>query len=93
MNVPKVTQNYCVPNFKGRYEVDGSTATSRNQVFTLGMLMSNFWIMQSRVTFNQFRNNSVYGKVIMNVHVNKEKIVENILKNNNIQFRKLDQSA
>lgn len=93
MNVPKVTPNYYIPNFKGRYEVDGSTATSRNQVFTLGMLMSNFWIMQSRVTFNQFRNNSVYGKVIMNVHVNKEKIVENILKNNNIQFRKLDQSA
>lgn len=93
MNVPKVTPNYNVPNFKGRYEVDGSTATSRNQVFTLGMLMSNFWIMQSRVTFNQFRNNSVYGKVIMNVHVNKEKIVENILKNNNIQFRKLDQNA
>lgn len=89
MNVPKVNPNY-TPRFKGRYEVDGSTAVSRNQVFTLGMLMSNFWIMQSRVTFNQFRNNSVYGKVTMNVNVNKEKIVEKILKNNNIQFRKLD---
>ena len=93
MHGPKVTPNYNMPNFKGKYEVDGSTAISRNQVFTLGMLMSNFWIIQSRQTFNQFRNNSVYGKVVMNVQVNKEKIVENILKNNNIAYRKLDASA
>lgn len=93
MNVPKVTPNYnYTPNFRGRIEVDGSTATSRNQVFTLGMLMSNFWILQSRPTFNQFRNNSIYGKVVMNVHANKEQIVERILRNNNIQYRKLDQT-
>lgn len=93
MNIPKFTPNNALPNFKGKYEVDATTAVSRNQVFTLGMLMSNFWIREARVTCNRLRNNSVYGKVILNVNVNKETIVERILKNNNIQFKKLDTSA
>lgn len=92
MNIQPFTPNY-MPNFKGKYEIDTSTAVSRNQVFTLGMLMSNFWIMDSRNTFNRIRYNSVYGKAVVNVNVNKEKIVENILKNNNIQFKKLDQTV
>lgn len=92
MNIQPFTPNY-MPNFKGKYEIDTSTAVSRNQVFTLGMLMSNFWIMDSRNTFNRIRYNSVYGKAVVNVNVTKEKIVENILKNNNIQFRKLDQTV
>ncbi len=93
MLISKITTNFQKPDFKGRYEVDASTAVSRNQVFTLGMLMSNFWIRESRQTFNRARNNSVYGKVILNVNVNKETIVERILKNNNIQFKKLDTNA
>lgn len=92
MNIQPFTPNY-MPNFKGKYEIDTSTAVSRNQVFTLGMLMSNFWIMDSRNTFNRIRYNSVYGKAVVNVNVTKEKIVEKILKNNNIQFKKLDQTV
>lgn len=92
MNIQPFTPNY-MPAFKGKYEIDTSTAVSRNQVFTLGMLMSNFWIMDSRNTFNRIRYNSVYGKAVVNVNVTKEKIVENILKNNNIQFKKLDQTV
>jgi len=90
MNIPKLTANYNLPYFKGKYEVDATSAVSRNQVFTLGMLMSNFWIRDARVTCNRLKNNSVYGKVTLNVNVNKEKIVERILKSNNIQFTKLD---
>ncbi|MBS6602932.1 MAG: hypothetical protein KH301_04145 [Brachyspira sp.] len=91
MNISKVSQNYAyTPNFKGRYEVDASTAVSRNQVFTLGMLMSNFWIRDARFTCTQLRNNSVYGKAILNVNVDKERIVERILQLNNIKYRKLD---
>lgn len=93
MNIQPFTPNYNIPNFKGKYEIDTSTAVSRNQVFTLGMLMSNFWIMDSRNTFNRIRYNSVYGKATVNVNVTKEKIVEQILKNNNIQFKKLDQTV
>lgn len=93
MNISKITPNINQTNFKGRYEVDASTAVSRNQVFTLGMLMSNFWIRDARLTCSRLRNNSVYGNVILNVNVNKEKIVEQILKTNNIQFKKLDTNA
>ncbi len=94
MNVQRITPNYNnVPVFKGKYEVDASTAIGRNQVFTLGMLMSNFWIRDARLTCSQLRNNSVYGKVTMNVNVNKEHIFEAILKNNNIKFKKLDTNA
>ncbi|HIS37510.1 TPA: hypothetical protein IAC10_12970 [Candidatus Scatousia excrementigallinarum] len=94
MNIPKITSNYSSnPQFRGKYEVDASTAVSRNQVFTLGMLMSNFWIRDARLTCSQLRNNSVYGKAILNVNVDKERIVENILKMNNIKFTKLDTNA
>ncbi len=94
MNVQKISMNnYNTPAFKGKYEVDASTAIGRNQVFTLGMLMSNFWIRDARLTCSQLRNNSVYGKVTMNVNVNKEHIFEAILKNNNIKFKKLDTNA
>lgn len=94
MNIPKLSANtFNSPQFKGKYEVDASTAISRNQVFTLGMLMSNFWIRDARVTCSQLRNNSVYGKVVFNVNVNKERIVENILKMNNIKYKKLDTNA
>ena len=75
------------PNFNARYQIDTSSAESRTQVFTLGMLMSNFWIRDARLTCSQLRNNSVYGKVTMNVNVNKEHIFEAILKNNNIKFK------
>lgn len=93
MNIQKISQNYNNTAFKGKYEVDASSAIGRNQVFTLGMLMSNFWIRDARLTTTQLRNNSVYGKVTLNVNVNKEKIFESVLKNNNIKFKKLDTNA
>lgn len=79
--------------FKSKYEIDASTAINRNQVFTLGMLMNNFWMRDSRATFNRLRYNSVYGKTVIEVNVNKDKIVEGILKRNNISYRKLDTSV
>lgn len=81
------------PNFNGKYEVDTSTAISRNQVFTLGMLMNNFWIFDARSTFNRIRYNSVYGKATVNVNVDKEALFERILKMNNIKYTKLDQTV
>ena len=79
------------PEFKGKYEVDTSTAVSRNQVFTLGMLMNNFWLFDARTTFNKIKYNSVYGKVTVNVNVDKEHIFERILKMNNIKYEKLNE--
>lgn len=94
MNIPRISQNtYFTPQFKGKYEVDASTAISRNQVFTLGMLMSNFWIRDARLTCSQLRNNSIYGKAVLNVNVDKERIVERILNMNNIKYKKLDTNA
>ncbi len=94
MNIQKLSPNvFNSPHFKGKYEVDASTAISRNQVFTLGMLMSNFWIRDARLTCSQLRNNSIYGKAVLNVNVDKEHIVERILNMNNIKYKKLDTNA
>lgn len=90
MHINKLNINTSQPNFKSKYEIDASTAISRNQVFTLGMLMNNFWVRDPRATFNRLKYNSVYGKTVIEVNVNKDKIVERILKKNNIQYKKLD---
>lgn len=76
------------PSFKSVYTVDTGTATSRQQVLTLGMLMSNFWVYNPRPTFNRIRNTGVYGTVDINVKDYKDQIVERILNNNNIKFTK-----
>lgn len=76
-------------NFKGRLLVDTSSAESRSQVFTLGMLMSNFWINDSRYTFNRIRNTNVFDTVEITTKDDRTPIVEKILKNNNIKYQKL----
>ena len=78
--------------FKSKYEIDASSAISRNQIFTLGMLMNNYWMTNPRGTFNQLKYNSVYGKVVINVKVDRDNIVESILKRNNIEYKKLDEN-
>lgn len=78
------------PSFKSVYTVDTGSATSRQQVLTLGMLMSNFWVYNPRPTFNKIRNTGVYGTVDINVKDYKDQIVERIFKNNNIKYTKQD---
>ena len=51
-NIPQQKQLFnqkrCTdPSFKSVYTVDTGTATSRQQVLTLGMLMSNFWVSKT----------------------------------------------
>ncbi|CCY63934.1 unknown [Clostridium sp. CAG:967] len=76
------------PVFKSVYTVDTGSATSRQQVLTLGMLMSNFWVYNPRPTFNKIRNTGVYGTVDIDVKDYKDQIVERIFNNNNIKFTK-----
>ena len=85
-----VLQKRSQPSFKSLYEINGDTITSRQQVFTMGMLMSNFWIHDSRNTFYEIRRKYVSGKFTINVNDLKDQIVERILTNNNIKFKKLD---
>lgn len=78
------------PSFKGEYEIDGNTIGSRQQVFTIGMLMSNFWIRDARNTFEDIKRKSVYGKFKIKVNDMRDPIVERILQNNQIVFQKVD---
>ena len=71
-------------SFKSKYEIDASS---------LGMLMNNFWLTNPVGTFNQLKYNSVYGKAVLNVKVDKDNIVERILDRNNIKYKKLDKNA
>lgn len=78
--------------FGSKYEVDASTATNRNQIFTLGMLMNNFWVRNAKDSFVDLKYKSVYGTTQIEVNEDKAKIVETILKKNNIKFKKLDET-
>ena len=77
------------PNFNARYQIDTSSAESRTQVFTLGMLMSNFWIDNARYTFTRIRNTNVFDTVEISTKDDRSHIIETILKNANIKFKKL----
>lgn len=77
-------------SFKSTYTVDTNTAVSRNQLFTLGALMNNFWINGAGNTFNRVKSRGVYGKVDINVKDYKDKSFESVLKNNNISYKKKD---
>ena len=78
------------PSFKSEYEIDGNTIASRQQVFTMGMLMSNFWIRDARNTFNDIKRKGIYGKFNIKVNDYRDDIVERILNNNMIKFTKID---
>ena len=77
------------PNFNARYQIDTSSAESRSQVFTLGMLMSNFWIDNARYTFTRIRNTNVFDTVEITTKDDRNHIIETILKNANIKYKRL----
>ncbi len=83
-------KRYNRPSFKSEFEINGDSISSRQQVFTLGMLMNNFWIRNARNTFFDVKRKYVSGK--FNIYVNdlKDPIVERILTNNRIEYKKID---
>lgn len=78
------------PAFKSQYEINGTSITSRQQVFTMGMLMSNFWIYDARNTFFDVKRRNVMGNFTIKVNDMRDPIVERILTNNRIEFKKIE---
>lgn len=78
------------PSFGSRYEINGDTILTRQQVFTMGMLMNNFWMHNARNTFMDIKYKHVYGRFTIQVNDARDHIVEKILENNRIEFKKLD---
>ncbi len=76
------------PSFKSIYTVDTGSATSKQQIFTLGALMNNFWINNVGTTFNRIRSTGVYGKVDINVKDYKDNAFESVMKYNGISYQK-----
>ena len=76
------------PSFKSVYTVDTGSATSKQQIFTLGALMNNFWINNAGTTFNRIRSTGVYGKVDINVKDYKDNAFESVMKYNGISYQK-----
>lgn len=88
---PSKSSNQNKPSFKSDYEVDTSTAYTRSQILTLGMLMNNFWLNNARYTFQQMRYSGVFGPVTFHVKDLRDNIFETIMKNNNISYKKNEQ--
>ena len=86
----QLTKRCSKPAFTSKYEIDGTTISSRNQIFTLGTLMNNFWIQDARGTFYDIRLKNVSGKFNVKVNDMKDQAFENIMKNNMIQFKKIN---
>lgn len=84
-----VSQKRSQPAFKSQYEINGDSISSRQQIFTLGMLMNNFWLLNARNTFFDIRRKYVTGKFRIKVNDLKDQTVERILSNSNIEFKKL----
>ena len=75
-------------SFKSTYTVDTGSATSKQQIFTLGALMNNFWVNNAATTFNRIKNTGVYGKVDINVKDYKDSAFESVMKYNGISYTK-----
>ena len=88
-----INTNFQSPTFKSVYTVDTGTATSKQQIFTLGAMMNNFWVNNANITFNRIRNTGVYGKVDVYVKDYKDKAFESVLKNNRIAYEKKNQTT
>ena len=67
-----------------------NSVISREQVFTLGTLMNNFWLQDTRNTFNEIKRKNVMGKFTVKVNDLKDKAFEDIMQRNNIKFNKTD---
>lgn len=89
----QLTKRCSKPAFTSKYEIDGTTISSRNQIFTLGTLMNNFWIQDARNTFYDIKLKNVSGKFNVKVNDLKDQAFENIMKNNQIEFKKLNSSS
>ena len=91
-NIPlsKPRQKGASPSFGSTYEINGDTILTRQQVFTMGMLMNNFWMQDARNTFHDIKLRQVYGKFNIRVNDARDQIVENILDYNRIEYKKLD---
>ncbi len=86
-NLPKRCNT---PSFKSQYEINGDSIASRQQVFTLGMMMNNFWIYDARNTFFDIKRKNVMGKFKVKVNDLKDQTFERIMQNNRIEFKKLE---
>jgi len=80
------------PSFKSEFVVDASTAVSRQQLLTLGMLTSNFWIYRPIETFERMRYNT-YGQIKIQVKDSKDNVFAEILNKNYIKFTKTDDNT
>lgn len=78
------------PSFGSTYEINGDSILTRQQVFTMGMLMNNFWMYNARNTFMDIKLKHVYGKFNIEVNDARDHIVEKILENNRIEYKKLE---
>ncbi len=78
------------PSFTSYYEIDGNSAISREQVFTLGTLMNNFWLQDTRNTFYEVKRKNVSGKFTVHVNDLKDRAFEDIMQRNNIKITKTD---
>lgn len=81
------------PAFTSYYEIDGNSVISRDQVFTLGTLMNNFWLQDTRNTFFEIKRKNVMGKFTVRVNDLKDKAFEDIMQRNNIKFTKTDKKV
>lgn len=81
------------PNFTSDYQVDLSTAYTRPQILTLGMMMNNFWINNARYTFQEMKYNGVYGPVVFHVKDTRDNIFEQVMQNQNISYKKIDNNV
>ena len=86
----KQVQKQKSPSFGSTYEINGDTILTRQQVFTMGMLMNNFWMQDARSTFHDIKLRQVYGKFNIRVNDTRDQIVERILDHNRIEYKKLD---
>ena len=77
------------PSFKSQYEINGDSISSRQQVFTMGTMMNNFWIYDARNTFFDIKRKNVMGKFKIKVNDLKDKAFERVMENNRIEYKKL----
>ncbi len=88
-----ITKKSTQPSFKSDYNIDLSTAYTRSQVLTLGMMMNNFWVNNARYTFQEMKYSGVYGPVTFHVKDARDSIFEQIMKNQNISYKKVDNNV
>lgn len=80
-------------SFGSEYEINGDSIVTRQQVFTMGMLMNNFWMYDARNTFFDVKLRHVYGKFNIKINDARDFIVERILERNRIEYKKLDKKT